>query len=211
MAALPDRDFSYCVQSTTSKPTVDRRRDSVPMSNVGKWDNWYRGVDPTTPSSFRYGDTITYRMAAAFLADVSEVEDWGCGTAGFKRFYRGKYVGVDGSQTPFADKIVDLCAYESKVDGVVIRHVLEHNVKWEAILSAAVRSFQKKFCLVLFTPFSEVTHQVGHNLQYGVDVPDLSFKREDIERHFQDLKWELSDNIKTDTGHGVEHVYFVWK
>jgi hypothetical protein len=181
------------------------------MSNVGKWNDWYRNVDPNTPGSFRYGDTVTYRMAAAFFVGVPEVEDWGCGTAGLKRFYQGKYVGVDGSQTPFANKISDLCTYESSTDGVFIRHVLEHNYEWEKILAAAVRSFRQKLCLVLFTPFTETTHEIAHNRAHGVDVPDLSFCRVDIERHFGQCQWQLDERIPTDTGYGIEHVYFVWR
>lgn len=117
--------------------------------------------------AFRYGDTVTYRMAAAFMLDIERLEDWGCGAGGFKRFYRGTYIGVDGSRTPFADRIVDLCSYESNVKGILIRHVLEHNHQWEVILNAAVRSFNKKLCLILITPFSDVTEEVAHNRQQG--------------------------------------------
>jgi hypothetical protein len=180
-------------------------------SNIGKWDHWYEHVDPEVMSAFRYADTVTYSMAAAFMVDVQKVEDWGCGTGGFKRFYRGNYVGIDGSRTPFADKIVDLCNYESNVDGIVIRHVLEHNYQWETILNAAVRSFNKKLCLILFTPFADTTKEIAHNRQHGVDAPDISFRREDIESKFAGLHWELFDNISTPSGYGVEHVYFVWK
>jgi hypothetical protein len=184
------------------------------MSNVGKWDGWYGGLDPKAPGAFRYGDTVTYLMAAAFFADVSEVEDWGCGAGGFKRFYRGKYIGVDGSKTPFADKIVDLCKYESSVDGVLLRHVLEHNYGWEHVLDGALASFKRKLCLVLFTPFSETTKEIAHNRAHGIDVPDLSFSREDIQQRITcvtDARFELFADIPTATGYGVEHVYFVWR
>jgi hypothetical protein len=180
-------------------------------SNLGKWDRWYENLDSQTMSAFRYGDTVTYRMAAAFMVDVKMLEDWGCGAAGFKRFYRGSYVGVDGSHTPFADRIVDLCEYESNADGILIRHVLEHNYRWEAILDAAVRSFNKKLCLILFTPFADRTKEIAQNRQHGVDVPDICFCRQDIERKFSDLRWELFQDIATPTGYGMEHVYFVWK
>lgn len=180
-------------------------------SNVGKWDSWYRDLDVADMGAFRYGDTVTYQMAAAFMADVDEVEDWGCGAGGFKRFYRGRYTGVDGSHTPFADRIVDLCTYTSSTEGIVMRHVLEHNEDWRQVLDSAVRSFTRKFFLVLFTPFSDTTHEIAHNRAHGVDVPDLSFRRSDIEERLAGLRWELIEEIPTDTGYGVEHVYLVWR
>ena len=174
---------------------------------LGKWDKWYKGV-----KTMKFGgDTTTYKLAADFLADMAEVEDWGCGTGGFKRFYKGKYTGIDGSATPFVDKIDDLRTYRSNVDGIMMRHVLEHNYDWKDILAGAVSSFRKKYCLVLFTPFDEVTHEIAYNKKHGVDVPDISFSKKDIERFFEGLKWRLQDNLKTRTGYGVEHVYYIEK
>lgn len=178
-------------------------------SMLGKWDGWYKNIK--SQGSFRYGNTVTYQLAADFLADVAEVEDWGCGTGGFKRLYNGKYIGVDGSANPFVDKVADLCTYRSSVDGIVMRHVLEHNYDWADVLAGAVSSFRKKFCLVLFTPFMDTTGEIAHNKKHGVDVPDIAFNKKDIERFFEGLKWRLQDNIKTRTGYGVEHVYFVEK
>jgi hypothetical protein len=184
-------------------------------SNVGKWDRWYRKLSPLRENPILYGDPTTYLMAAAFLADMEEVEDWGCGAGGFRRFCQTKYIGVDGSRTPFADKIVDLCHYESNADGIVLRHVLEHNYDWEKILVSAVRSFRRKLCLVLFTPFSELTHELPHNRTMnravGVDVVDMSFAREDIEKHFSGLSWKLIQEIKTRSLYGREQIYLVWR
>ncbi len=176
---------------------------------LGKWDKWYEKAD--TMGSFAYGDTVTYQLAANFLADMEEVEDWGCGTGGFKRLFKGKYSGIDGSDNPFVDKVVDLRTYRSNVDGIMMRHVLEHNYDWKDVLSNVMSSFNKKFCLVLFTPFAKTTDQVAHNKKHGVDVPDISFKKEDIESFFKDLKWKLEDNLKTRTGYRVEHIYYVEK
>ena len=176
---------------------------------LGKWDRWYKDVKHI--GSFRYGNTVTYQLAADFLADVTEVEDWGCGTGGFKRLYKGKYTGIDGSANPFVDKVVDLQTYRSNVDGIIMRHVLEHNYAWKEVLAGAVSSFRKKFCLVLFTPFTDTTQEIAHNKKYGVDTPDIAFNKADIEHFFEGLKWRLEDNIKTKTGYGVEHVYYVEK
>jgi hypothetical protein len=183
------------------------------MSNVGKWDKWYEELSGEPPSAFRYADTVTYLMAAAFMADVEEVEDWGCGAGGFKRFCHGRYIGVDGSKTPFADKIVDLETYTSSVDGIVMRHVLEHNYNWEKILKNAVKSFRRKLCLVLFTPFSgpSGTTEITHNREHGVDVPDLALPQALIEEQFAECEFVIYDNLSTATGYGVEHVYLVWR
>jgi hypothetical protein len=181
-------------------------------SNVGKWDGWYANLSVSNQGPVLYANAVTYLMAAAFLADVDEVEDWGCGGGGFRRFCLSpRYIGLDGSKTPFADKTVDLCTYSSKVPGIMMRHLLEHNYDWEKILISAVRSFEQKFCLVLFTPFASETKEIAHNLKHGVDAPDLSFRREDIERHFTGLRWKLIENIPTQSQYGVEHVYFIWR
>lgn len=177
-------------------------------SMLGKWDNWYRNV--THMSSFKYGDTVTYRLAEDFLSGL-DVEDWGCGTGGFKRLHRGGYIGIDGSVTPFVDKVWDLRNYRSNTDGIMMRHVLEHNYDWEKVLENAIASFKKRFCLVMFTPFSDRTRVIAQNKQYGVDVPDIVFNRNDIERHLKDFKWKLTDNIRNRTGYGVERIYFVEK
>ncbi|MBI2009521.1 hypothetical protein HYS84_03930 [Candidatus Saccharibacteria bacterium] len=179
------------------------------QSMLGKWDRWYKNVKHV--GSFRYGQTVTYQLAADFLADVTEVEDWGCGTGGFKRLYKGKYTGIDGSANPFVDKVVDLQTYRSNVDGIMMRHVLEHNYGWEKVLAGAVSSFKKKFCLIIFTPFMDNTQEIAHEAKHGVDVPVLAFKKEDIERFFSDLEWHLRDNIKTSAYYGIEHAYFVEK
>jgi hypothetical protein len=39
----------------------------------------------------------------------------------------------------------------------------------------------------------------------------LSFRREDIERHFDGVRWKLIQNIPTRSQYGIEHVYFVWR
>ena len=177
-------------------------------SMLNKWDWWYKNVKRM--SSFRYGNTVTYELAEDFLKNLS-VEDWGCGTGGFKRMHTGEYLGIDGSKTPFVDKLADLRSYKSSVDGIMMRHILEHNIEWEKVLDNAISSFKKRFCLVLFTPFTDKTKVIAQNKKHGVDVPDISFSKRDIERHFKGLKWKLTENLKTKTGYGIEHLYYIEK
>jgi len=177
-------------------------------SSVGKWDGWYEGKTAADIGAFRYGDTVTYQMAADFLADMETVEDWGCGLGGFKRFRPQGYIGIDGSLTPVADKIADLSEYRSDVDGIVMRHVLEHNYGWSKILAGAIDSCRKKLCLILFTPFAEITTEIGNDKAGGVDVPIISFARVDIERLFAGHNFRM-ETVVTATAYGQEHIYFV--
>ena len=88
---------------------------------LGRWAPWYsRGHRQS------YGPTNTYYVAQEWLAGLS-VEDWGCGYARFKEFHKGPYKGVDGT-AGWADHIADLTTYRSDVEGILLRHVLDHNI-----------------------------------------------------------------------------------
>lgn len=147
--------------------------------NLGKWDRWYELLGPS-PDPQPYGDTSpTYAIAAEFLASCSSIEDWGCGK-GWMRTLVGadRYVGVDGSRSPFADVVADLAEYRSSVDGIVLRHVLEHDYRWSEILANAVASFRRRLAVILFTPPAAVTHEIAWNDDPG--VPDLAFRLDDL-------------------------------
>src|SRR5262249_37489055 len=103
--------------------------------------------------------------------------------------------------------VADLTRYTSRVEGVLLRHVLEHNHAWKDILDNALRSFTRRMVLVLFTPFSDVTRVIGFNPAMG--VPDISFARADIIRRFTGLTWTLEENLPTTTQYGVEHVFYL--
>ncbi|MEO8586875.1 MAG: hypothetical protein ABI584_11995 [Acidobacteriota bacterium] len=198
----------------TGPPTTTGRAispgDFESEANVGKWNRFYEGRR-LPADGMMYGGATTYYMAGAFLVNCREIEDWGCGAGGFRRFCGGTYIGIDGSRTPFAEKVVDLTTYRSAVDGILLRHVLEHNYNWTKILDGAVTSFRRKLCVVLFTPFSDTTRELRHNRDEGLDVPDLSFAAGDIEAHFAGLNWKLFRGIESKSQYGVEHVYCVWR
>jgi hypothetical protein len=180
-----------------------------------KWNEWYTNLTFNDFGSFRYGETVTYELGYNFLKNCDKIEDWGCGTGGFKRFFvdnLNKYVGVDGSTTPFADIKTDLTSYCSNVDGIFMRHVLEHNYDWKLILENACKSFKQKMCLVLFTPFSDETKEIAHNLKHGVDVPDISFDKNELINIFKmyNIKYELI-TLNTDTGYNIEHIFYLSK
>ena len=53
-----------------------------------KWNKWYENLNKEHMSAFVYGDTETYQLGYNFLNSCNKVEDWGCGTGGFKRFFQ---------------------------------------------------------------------------------------------------------------------------
>lgn len=167
---------------------------------LGLWD--YSRIKGPTP----YGDATTYQKGMEFLDDCELVEDWGCGTAFAKMFRkRGSYIGVDGSKSPFTDKIVDLREYRSQPDGIFMRHVLEHNHDWRRILENAAASFQRKLVLIIFTPFGPETRQIATNWS---QIPDLSFRKEDLTVHFQAHAWR-EESFSTETQYRAETMFFV--
>lgn len=171
---------------------------------LNKWEQWYKNLDG--PQA--YGSTETYVLAEEYLRGL-HVEDWGCGKGFFKSIHNGDYVGVDGTETIFSDVVADLRTYTSTTEGLLMRHVLEHNFDWAAILNNAVESFTDKMVLVLFTPMANKTHQIAWNT--GVEVPDMSFSHEDIMARIpdgMDVRWE---DFATDTQYKTERVYWMNK
>jgi len=178
--------------------------------NFGKWSARYKEAEQSKP----YGSSLTYEMGAAFLREMETIEDWGCGLGWFSQYVpAGCYTGVDGSWSRFSDIVADLEEYQSTVDGIFMRHVLEHNLNWRLILLNALQSFRKRMVLVLFTPFSQQT-QVLDSYQIpetGETVPDISFAKRDLQACFRDVSWQLKENIATDTEYGIEHVFYLQK
>jgi hypothetical protein len=168
--------------------------------NLGKWDVWYKDATQRTP----YGDALTYQLGAAFLAGL-QIEDWGCGYGHFAEYIPCR--GVDGSCSPFADEVADLAEYRSATEGLFMRHVLEHDERWKAILDNAVASFTKRMVLVLFTPWAEKTEVLTWTL---LGVPDISFSKTDITDRFGGCTWQLEE-YQTATYYGVEHVFLLEK
>ncbi len=145
------------------------------MSNVGRWDGWYAGLDEPAP----YANTQTYEMGAEWLKDCALIEDWGAGKGWLSTLVGPeRYRGIDGSETPFADEIADLTTYRSKVPGIFMRHVIEHNYAWKVILDNALASFTERMALILFTPLVDETHDLEFEDPPG--VPNLAFRLEDL-------------------------------
>jgi SAM-dependent methyltransferase len=167
---------------------------------LGKWD--YSSVDQVCYSDPKQE---SYKKAAKFLED--SCEDWGCGTGWAKRYFKN-YRGIDGSSHYNVDEVVDLVNYRSDVDNILMREVLEYNKEWQKVLENVKKSFKKKFCLIISTPFAEKTHVE----EYFGDIPEIQFRKQDILDMFPKDKFELKEEIiKTDHLYKQDWILYVEK
>jgi hypothetical protein len=127
------------------------------------------------PHAKRYGVEDSYRIGMDWLKDCQLVEDWGCGPAYSRKYRKGAYKGIDGTDG-FCDLVAELTEYRSSTDGLFMRHVLEHNLEWKKVLENALASFQKRMSLIFFTPWADKTHVV-HEWE---SIPFISFRKQDI-------------------------------
>jgi hypothetical protein len=181
------------------------------VSLLGAWAPWYDQL-PADAQPAPYGDSASYRLAATWLEPCERVEDWGSGTGWLRRFVPpDRYVGVDGTPSPFTDVVADLARYRTRVPGICLRHVLEHNRHWPEVLDNALGSFTRRMCLVLFSPMDEETREVpGLFGQGGIPVPVISFCARDLERRFPpDVGWTAEDIASPETWFGVERLYYL--
>ena len=160
---------------------------------------------------------ITFNIAKTYLSDCKKIEDWGCGPlCYFKKFIDPsiEYLGIDGSLSIDSIKS-DLINYTSNVEGILMRHILEHNEldKWSIILTNALNSFTYKMCLILFTPFENDTKILYRNASCYNYVPTISFNKHEIIQLIvsNNCSFELIENIKTNTEFGIEHVFLIKK
>jgi hypothetical protein len=173
------------------------------------------GAEPGAQPPRRWsGCDTTYKRGASYLSGIGLVEDWGCGTAYFKRFIlAGCYLGIDRDPGACCDLAADLASYTSATDGIFLRHVLEHDVRWRAILSNALASFRRRMVLVVSTPFVRATtehHRVDGAIP-GALSPEIHFRRADLVREFCAIPFRLEENVLTDSPFGREHVFYLSK
>jgi hypothetical protein len=174
----------------------------------GLWDYAAYVGDPRP-----YGDKQeTYAAGLGWLAGLGLVEDWGAGMAWGRHFIpAGHYKAIDSSPSsaPFVDVVADLRTYlpDPQPGGIFMRHVLEHNVEWQAILANAVASFRERLVLVIFTPFSETE---THPLQPAHPLLDYSFRKADLDVFFAGDGFVVrEEHLETVTQYRQEHIYYV--
>lgn len=195
------------------------------IERLGNWDRKYVGYkgramlygeerpnSPMAKSGVLAGEWLNQ-------PNIVTVEDWGCGYAGF-RAYLGqhqKYIGIEGSKSPFADIITDLAAYRSSPDAIHLRHVLEHNFDWEVILDNLLASFKYRAVVTCFAPLidgrsAEVICTRPNFQDSGVDMIDLSLPWEVIEEHMREYGVTIKHrHISSPTQYNAEDMYFLEK
>jgi hypothetical protein len=182
-------------------------REGVMMgNNFGKWDKHYKNLEDRD----HYIDTETYYIGSDWLEDCETVEDWGCGKGWFKLCAKSpNIISIDGSHTPFADKVVDLEEYTSDVDGIFMRAVAEHNFEWKKILQNLLNSFNKKAFVAFFTPMSSTDEAQVIDMPSGYEnIPDISIPSKIWEKMIKDSGAKFSKKeIKSDTSYNVETYY----
>jgi hypothetical protein len=195
----------------------------------GPWDMSRR------PEPFPYDDTASYRMAADFLDGPGIVGDWGAGGGWFGTYLtQATYLAVDGAPAPWINKVADLRTFQANVPRAMMRHVLEHNPEWEAILSGFLASFTDRAVIVTFVPFlgADCPHKpchaesVEHGLGSGVFAaahsvdpgwngpPDLHLSRVHFEGMIVDAGVEFArppTKIQNDSQYGGEEVFYLTK
>lgn len=155
----------------------------MPDGMLGRWAPLYEGVTNRRP----YGAySPTYQAAAEWLRPCATVEDWGGGTGYFSLFLQPGtvYRCVDGTANEFADEVADLTSYRpvTKPEGILCRHVLEHNVEWRAILANLIESFTRRAVVVVYSPFTPLGAPTTdlEDDESGLGVPTLSFNSEEF-------------------------------
>lgn len=177
------------------------------MSNLGKWQPWYKDMKERRS----YGDALTYRMAANFLGVCDTVDDWGCGGGAFKTYLPSdvSYYGIDGTNNPFVSEIADLVDFKKRAEGILLRHVLEHNNQWKQILQNALESFEKRFCLVCMGEFVEIPY-VFTRMPSLDNVPTWRLNYDEVVAHWCNMPgilWAQYLNLHTSAVHKLEHVF----
>ena len=157
------------------------------------------------------------------IDDINIIEDWGCGNCRLKKHVikcNKNYVGVDGSNTGFQDKVEDLVVYRTQVDSIYMQHVLEHNSEWKNILKNMLSSFTKRAVIVLFTPFVEKTYiltkkTLKSNNKYGntIIVNDIAFRKKDLTDIFEEYNiiWSLEESINSNHNYKLDHIFYLEK
>lgn len=180
--------------------------DGRPMTMIDRWRPQHAVDQPPTP----YGGDESYDLAAAFLGNCYVIEDRGCGTGYFAARYPDRgIVGVDGTKTPAVAFVTDLTSYRRKTDGILLRHVLEHNHDWPMILFNALADFKRGMVLILCTPLDLRTGNVGHHPK--TDTPIYSFSERDLATQFlahDGLIWRRQTIHSPQTMCGVETLFY---
>jgi hypothetical protein len=109
--------------------------------------------------------------------------------------------------------VADLADYTSTTDGLVLRHVLEHDRRWPLILRNALASFRRRMVLVVSTPFVRATAESRRESAPDSDAKPIQihFCRRDLVAEFDGIPFRLEENVATDSPYGREHIFYLCK
>jgi hypothetical protein len=179
------------------------------VSLVGRWQ-WFYDTQPSEgPFAFDPAERV-FQIGADWFAGCATIADWGCGGGLLSRFVGAdRYVGVDGSTTAAVSVVADLTDYHVHSDGVFMRHVLEHNYRWERILDNALDAFDQRMVLVLFTPWHDGDGDVRElRWEAGFEVPTLAFRAGAIEAKLNGFDWEFVE-VVSPSAYGSERMFLI--
>jgi len=174
------------------------------ISNKYKWD--YSGIDEVCYSDDKQE---SYIKAAEFLGD--NVEDWGGGTGWARRYFKN-YTNIDGSPHKYVNQVADLVEYTSDCENILMREVLEYNTQWKRLLDNVKKSFKKRFCLIISTPFANKTYIWLAESTGKAKRIEFRFKKQDILDQFPKSKYKLNEElIKTNHLYNRDWILYVEK
>ena len=157
-----------------------------------------------------YGDKQTYGIALDWLKTCPEIEDWGCGPGYFGKLlpFDIKYRGIDMAMfRNGSSEQIDLGEYTSKVSGILIRHVLEHNYSWKRILENALSSFVYRMCVIMFIPPGDNSDPINVSESY---LPEFQLSKKVLLEMFQPYLKNVQ-YLDTRSQYRNEVIYFLEK
>lgn len=165
---------------------------------------------------FPYGrDETTYLLAAKKFEDFDTVEDWGCGVSWFSKVMsesspETKVLNIDGAKSKWSDVVADLTRYETRAEGIFIRHVLEHSLRWDRILRNALKSFERRLVVIVYTPIEDVQRIIREEYprRSRIAVPVIALPWYPLFSMFQSFDLDV-EKVKTKVDFGEETIFTV--
>jgi len=196
---------------------IEESKDPKQQSYIGVWDRiWVgRSSDEQHLLALKASDYLNDDE------DIKTVEDWGSGACFLAKYLRPdiEYTPIDAAtniESKFTVNVVDLVDYKSSVDGIFLKHVLEHNYAWEKIFRNFLSSFKRRGVVVIFTPFSgdvddrviTCTYESQNDKKESVRIPDISLSREkfdNIVKEYPGVSY-TEQTIKWDSPYKIENI-----
>lgn len=131
----------------SSHDVLGRAVPSGSSTVLGKWSGW-KDTEP-----IQLGSLKSYQDMVTWLDGYGDIADWGGGT-GFAQYFvkQSRYCVLDGSISKLSHVLIDLAHCDVSSECIMLRHVLEHNYNWQAILRNVVKNFTRRAAVAISTP-----------------------------------------------------------